>query len=72
MVDCINYEKQMVLDVIQQRDELFKKDSELSYSGNKVKVENILKEYPVQTETKNFNRLAFKKVRYYCQKIKDE
>jgi len=69
VVDAINYEKQLVLDVVQHKDQMFKKGDELKYQNVEVRIEKKLKDYPVQTEMNMVERTSFRKVRYYCQKI---
>ena len=69
VVDAINYEKQLVLDIIQHKDQLFKKGQELTYQNVSVKIEKKLKDYPVQTDALMTDRKDFRKVRYYCVKI---
>lgn len=69
VVDCIDYEKQLVLDVVQDKTMMFKKGDELQYKGILVRVEKKLKDVPVTTENKVEDRTSIRKARYYCQKI---
>lgn len=69
VVDSIDYEKQMVIDVIQHKDQLFRKGMQLSYKGFSLEIHKKLKDYPVQTNANLVGRLDFRKVRYYCNKI---
>lgn len=69
VVDKIDYQKQMVIDVIQHKDQVFKKGQLLSYDGVDLIIHKKLKDYPVQTQAKIEGRLDFRKVRYYCNKI---
>jgi hypothetical protein len=69
VVDCINYEKQLVIDVIQDKTMMFKKGDEIKYNGDHVRIHKKLKDYPIQTQNKIENRTDIRKARYYCQKI---
>ena len=69
VVHCIEYEKQLVLDIIQHRDQLFKKGDELSYKGIIVTVHKKVSDKPIQTSSNAIlNRTDFRKVRYFCNK----
>lgn len=71
VVDAIDYESHFVLDVIQIKGELFKKDQALRYNGIDVVVFKKLKDYPIQTEASIENRLDVRRVRYFCNKTKE-
>ena len=68
VVDSIDYERQLVLDVVQHKDQMFKKGEQLSYNGIGVTIEKKLKDYPIQTDSNIIDRLSFRKVRYFCIK----
>lgn len=69
-VDYINYEAHAAIDIIQIKGELFKVGEEISYNGQGLTVQKVIKKYPIQTELKIDNRLDILKVRYFCDKIK--
>lgn len=70
VVDFIDFQDHLVLDVIQLKDELFKKDQPLQYKDINVIVFKKLKSYPIQTSATIQNRLMVRRTRYYCNKIK--
>lgn len=70
VVDVINFEAHITIDVIQQKDELFKKDALLSYNGEEFMVHKKLDDKPIKTGVKIKDRLNIRKVRYFCNKIK--
>ena len=72
VVDKIDYQKQMVLDVIQHKDQIFKRGQLLSYDGVDLIINKKLRDYPIQTQAKIEGRLDFRKVRYFCNKINQE
>lgn len=69
VVDFINYETTAVIDVVQLKDDIYKKDSLLLYLSHTLCVVKKLKSCLVQTELKIENRKKVLKVRYYCNKI---
>lgn len=68
VVDSINFEKQMVLDVIIHKDQLLKKDDEISFHGTELVIVKKLKDLPIKTNFPISDRTNIRKVRYYCKK----
>lgn len=72
VVDYIDYEHHAAIDIIQHRDQLFKKGDTITYDVNDkwvdLLIQKIIKNKPVQTEAKMENRTDFRKVRYFCIK----
>ena len=68
VVDFINYENHAVIDMIQHKDQLFKKEDEIEYSGIVMVIQKKIKDRPVQTDAPLADRLSFRKVRYFCIK----
>lgn len=69
VIDFINFESHAAIDIIQMKGETFKKGEELRYNEHKLSIVKKIKDYPVQTESNLQNRLEYRRVRYYCNKI---
>lgn len=68
VVDYIDYENHAAIDIIQHRDQLFKKNELITYNGIDLVIQKKIKDKPVQTQAKIENRTDFRKVRYFCIK----
>ena len=71
VVDYIDYEAHAAIDIIQVKGETFSKEDTMQYNGVSLEVVKVIKKYPIQTEYKIENRLDILKVRYFCNKIKN-
>lgn len=69
VVDYIDFESHAAIDIIQHRDQVFRKEQELSYNGVKLKIQKKIKDYPIQTKANIKDRTDLRKIRYYCDKI---
>lgn len=72
VVDAIDFESHYVLDVIQIKGDFFKKNQELKFAGHNLIVFKKIKDRPITTDASIENRLDVRKVRYFCNKNKND
>lgn len=70
VVDYLDFENHAAIDIIHMKGDNFKKEARFQYLTHILEVVKKLKDYPVQTDSNLQNRMEYRKVRYYCNKIK--
>ncbi len=70
VVDAIYYKDHTVLDIIQHKDQLFRKDETIVYQTVTLEIRQILSNKKVKTESLVFLYPSdYRRVRYYCKNL---
>ena len=70
VVHAIEYEKQIVLDILLHKDQMFKAGQELQYQKINCVIKKKVSNKPVTTERLDEDyRRQVRKVRYFCEKL---